>query len=214
VKTVSVKILIIMSCLTILATLSIFGQNEFNPKFNKKPLQDFAVNLNQKLDSKEVDLDKPFSVTLDGYLTKEGKIDVKRSRFTKSEGDEKIIAVAKKAIEAVNDTGFFSYLSDLQIEKVKMVFSQDENNVVAILTSEMLDKNRARTVASAFKVLFTIAKMKVKEEEIKILLGAATSQSNDNNFILNFLLPKSEAHRLLKNELQKQKEKRYSNSGE
>jgi hypothetical protein len=45
----------ILSCLILLATLSISGQNqkeEFNQRFNKKPLQDFADNVNQKLDKK------------------------------------------------------------------------------------------------------------------------------------------------------------------
>ena len=132
----SLKLIGVMSCLIILATLSIFGQeDEFNQRFNKRPLQDFAANLNQKLDKNDVDLTKPFSVTLEGYLTKEGKFDPKRTKFTKSEGDEKIVAVAKDAIQNASDSGILGYLSDLGVEKVKVNFSQDEKDILFIMTS-------------------------------------------------------------------------------
>lgn len=216
-KSFSLKLIGVMSCLFVLATLSIFGQNqndEFKQKFNIKPIQDFADNLLQKLENKEVDLDKPFSVTLEGYLLENGRFDIKRTKFTKSEGDEKVVAVAKDAIEYVSYSGIFSYLSDLGVEKVKIDFSQNDKEVTAILTSEMINEPRARTVASSFKMLFTVAKLNVKEDEVKTLLNATKVSAQSNNFTLNFTMPKTEAHQLLKNELQKRKEKRYSSNGE
>ncbi len=211
----SQKLIGVMSCLLVLATLSIFGQeDEFNQRFNKKPLQDFADNLNQKLDKGEVDLNKSFSVTLEGYLTKDGKFDRKRTKFTKSEGDEQIIRVAKDTIEAIGDTGILGYLAALEVEKVKIYFSQDEKDVTAILTSEMTNPNNARTVSSGFTMLLVLAKMNVKENEVKTLLNFTKVSSETNNFILNFAMPKTEAHQLLKNELQKSKQKSYSSKGE
>ena len=217
-KRVSLKLIGIMSCLMILATLSIFGQEaqkkEFQT-FNKKPLQDFALNLNQKLDSKEVDLDKPFSITLEGYLTKEGRFDVKRSKFTKSEGDEKMIAIGKMAIEAISDSFLFSYLRELGVEKVKVDLFQNDKNASLIIKSEMATSEKAKTISSGFNSLLRLATSNVKEDkDVKTLLEATSVNSQDNNFILNFALPKEEAHRLLKVELQKLKEKSYSSKGE
>ena len=191
----------------ILATLPTFAQNEIN----KKPLQDSADNLNQKLEKGEVDLTKPFSVTLEGYLTKEGKFDIKRSRFTKSEGDRQMVEVVKQAIEAVSDSGMLSYLQQFGIEKVIVNISQDDKNVAAVITSELPTVAKAKTIVSGFNVFFQMAKINVKEETEKTLLNAAKVSSQDKNFIINFAMPKEEVHQLLKNELQKAKEKSYSN---
>lgn len=219
-KHFSLKLIGVMSCLLVLATLSIFGQGDnVNNRFNRKPLQDFADNLNQKLDKGDVDLDKPFSVTLEGYLAKEGrfdlsKFDLKRTKFTKSEGDEKIVAVAKDAIVAVSDSELLTYLRDLGVEKFKVVFLQNENDISVVMSSEMLNESKARTLASGFNILINGAKMNVKETEVKAMLNATKFSTQTNNFIINFTMPKTEAHQLLKNELQKSKQKSYSSKGE
>ena len=207
-RKVSLKLFGILSCLMILATLSIFGQDA---RINKKPLQDCADDLNQKLEKGEVDLSKPFSVTLESYLTKEGKFDIKRSRFTKSEGDRQMVEVVKQAIEAVSDSGMLSYLQQFGIEKVIVNLSQDDKNVAAVITSELPTVEKAKTIASSFNALFQMAKINVKEETEKTLLNATKASSQDKNFIINFTMPKEEAQQLLKNELQKAKEKSYSN---
>lgn len=198
----------------ILATLSIFGQtdkDDFNQKFNKRPLQDFADGLNVQLDSGKVDLDKPFSITVDGYLTKDGRLDIKRTRFTKSEGDLQMVEIAKQAVEAVSDSNILSYLQQLGVEKVKIVFSQNESEVQASIVSEMPTEEKARTISSGLSGLFAIAKFSVKGETEKTLLNAVMIQPQNKNCTINFAMPKEEAHRILKNELQKRKEKSYSN---
>ncbi len=188
----------------ILATLSIFGQtdkDDFNQKFNKRPLQDFADGLNVQLDSGKVDLDKPFSITVDGYLTKDGRLDIKRTRFTKSEGDRQMVEIAKQAIEAVSDSNILLYLQQLGVEKVKINFSQNEKDVLATIFCELPTMERARVIVNAFNAFFAIAKQNVKEPEVKALLNATNVTAENNNFILNVTLPKVEAHRLLKQKL-------------
>lgn len=195
----------------ILATLSIFGQEDVKPTFNKAPLKDFADSVISQIDNKTLDLDKPFSITVEGYLTKDGRLDVKRTRITKSEGNRQMVEIAKQVVEAVSDSNILLYLQQLGVEKLKINLSQDEKNISATLTSEMLNENRAKTVVSGFNGLFLIARMNEKNEDTKILLNSTKYSSQSNNFILNFVLPKEEAHRMLKNELQKRKEKSYSN---
>lgn len=208
-RKVSLKLFGILSCLMILATLSIFGQDS---RINKKPLQDSVDVLNQKIEKGEVDLTKPFSVTLEGYLTKEGKFDVKRSKFTKSEGDRQMVEVVKQAIEAVSDSGMFSYLQTLGAEKIILNFSQDEKNVSAIITIEQISMERARTISSGLYALLAIVKINTKEDvEVQTILNAAKVSSQNKNCTINFAMPKEDAHQLLKNELQKATEKSYSN---
>lgn len=206
-KKLNFKFLLILSCLILTATQLVFAQNEFN----KKPLQDFADNLSRKVEIKEVDLDKPFSVTLEGYLTKEGKLDGKRSKFTKAEGDEKMINIARTGIEAVNDSGLLAYLSGLGVEKIKIVLSQDDKNVSTVIKSELATEAKAKTIASGFNGLLKIASMNEKDEETKFLLNATNCSVESNNFSLNITLPKEEVQRMIKNKLQKAKEKSYSN---
>src|SRR5690349_9962881 len=118
---------LVLSCLLLLATLPAFAQGSIN----KKPLQDFAANLDSKLDKDKIDLTKPFSVTLEGYLTEDGRFDPKRSKFTKVEGDPRIVEVGKDAIIALGDSGMLGYLRNLGVEKIRLDLSQNENNVSA-----------------------------------------------------------------------------------
>ena len=57
-----------------LAAFPVFGQeNKDGITINKRPFKDFGEFVKQKLDNKEVDLDKPFLVELEGILTKDGE---------------------------------------------------------------------------------------------------------------------------------------------
>lgn len=200
------KLIGILSCLIFLAALPVFAQSGIN----KKPLEDFAANLNSKLETKEVDLTKPFSVTLEGSLTFQGKLDPNQSRFTKTEGDEKMVEVAKSAIESINETGALSYLSNAGVEKVTINLMQDETNVLMVVDSELANFFKAKVVGSGLNLMLVMARGNVDSEPEKTLLNAANVSTQNKNCLINFLLQKEEAHRLLKNELQKAKEKSYS----
>lgn len=206
-KKLNFKFLLILSCLILTATQLVFGQNEFN----KRPFQDFAASLNNKIDNKEVDLDKPFSVTLEGYLTKEGTFDAKRSKFTKAEGDEKMVAVAKDGIEALSDSRMLYYLSDLEIEQIIVNVVQNETNFLLTFNLKLPTAEKAKVISSGLSAMLAAARIRVSEETEKVLLNSAIIQPEDKNCLIRFALPKEEAHTLLKNELQKVKEKSYSN---
>lgn len=190
----------------ILATLPTFAQErDFNQTLNKRPLQDFADSVIQQLDKKTLDLNKTFSVTLEGYLTKEGKLDANRSKFTKSEGDMQMVEIGKYAIEAVSDSNLFSYLQALGIEKVIVNFSQDDKNVLVKLISDVKTAEKAKTIASGFNMLIRLAKINEKEDkEVTTLLNATNIETQDKNCIINFTIPKSEAHKFLKQRLSEQ----------
>ena len=122
-KRVCRKLIGIMSCLMIWATLPALAQNEIN----KKPLQDFANDVNQKLESKEVDLTKkPLGSTV-ALIGKNGA------------GKSRILKFVEAYIQNLNSTAFleehFQYLPESvfnpvflnSIESAKKIFKQTKS---------------------------------------------------------------------------------------
>jgi hypothetical protein len=188
------KSLILVIGLICLAGLSVFAQTEIS--INKTPLRDFAQFVNEKVTAKEVDLNAEFLVELEGILKKDGHFDIKQTKFTKSEGDEKIIEVAKNAIEAINDSGWFGYLSNIGVEKIKVSLSRDKQTFRTIILSEQPTQNRANTIASGFRFLISTALLMDKTSnknlsaDEKLLLSNTKAVSEGNNFILKIEIPK------------------------
>src|SRR5687768_8765744 len=120
------QISFICGLLLLLAAFPVFAQEKHSDEIvvNKKPLQDWASFLFDKIEKNEVDLTQSFLVELDGELTKEGKLDKQKSKFIRTEGDVQMVEIAKRAIEAFHDSGMFNYLLNLGIKKVNVVYAQ------------------------------------------------------------------------------------------
>lgn len=171
-------------------------------KLNRKPFQDFAVDLGKNAD-KNVDLTKPFSVTLTGVLTKEGKLDPRKSFFIKTEGDAEMITIAKSAIEAVSNSGMLSYLSEFGAEKIQIDLLQNETDLSANIRSELPTEAKTQTIASGLNMVFQVAKIKALDSDEKTLLNATKTASDGKFLIINFAIPKDEAHKIIKQKLEK-----------
>ena len=186
-----------------LAAFPVFGQeNKDGITINKRPFKDFGEFVKQKLDNKEVDLDKPFLVELEGILTKDGRFDTKNTRFIRSEGDAEMIKVAKQAISAISDSGWFAYLQKSGVEKINLILAQDDKTVSSIIKSEMADENKAKTIASGLNAIIQIGKTKIKDgEDEKLLLNGANVASKEKQFIINFAMPKSAAQEMINRRL-------------
>jgi len=125
-------------------------QDDTNIEINRKPLADFADDLAKQWESKQIDLNQNFTVVLNGVLTKDGKFDGGRSKFdvTGQKGDPKMIAVGKRALEAVGDSGFLIYLVSLGVDSVNITLFQDNDQFGAVATSPQKSAERARVIAS------------------------------------------------------------------
>ena len=125
-------------------------QDDTNIEINRKPLADFADDLAKQWESKQIDLNQNFTVVLNGVLTKDGKFDGGRSKFdvTGQKGDPKMIAVGKRALEAVGDSGFLIYLVSLGVDSVNITLFQDNDQFGAVATSTQKSAERARVIAS------------------------------------------------------------------
>jgi hypothetical protein len=188
---------------------------------NKKPLTDLAEMVFAKLTAKEVDLTQPFTVVMDGTLTREGRFDAtkdpktkqSKSKFIKAEGDAKTVEVVQQAIEALGDSGWLGYLRNLGVEKVNFTLIQDNDNLRAVITSDLPNPDKANTVSSGFRGLVQTALLldktgakKLGEDE-KTLLNSAKVTSEGKNFILNVVIPKDAAQALIQKKLQENEAK-------
>lgn len=194
---------------------------DFRP--NKKPLQDFADEILAKRSDKQkaqsnLDLTKSFKVTMSGVLTEDGKLDPKKSRYVQlkpeEQGDQEMVDIAKNAIEAINDSGLFYYLKTLGVDKVEFTLTQDDKQIYAVITSSQKDENKAKTISSGFNNILSIAKVTVKEEELKTLLNAAAVEPQGKNFVLNFKLDKPVAQKLIEQKLQEAEAKKKEKEAE
>lgn len=196
------KLVCILSFIIVGTVFPLFAQDQFN----KKPLQNLNNDLVEKID-KNVDLTKPFSLVLTGVLTKEGKLDPQKTSYTKIEGDSEMIDIAKKAIGAVNDSGLFSYLADMGVEKMQIDFLQDDKQVLANIKSELISEERTKSVATGFNVLFQVAKIQLEKnsdaQTLLTFLNAIKTTSNGKFLVVDFVIPKEETHRLLQQKLKK-----------
>jgi hypothetical protein len=159
----------------------------------------------------KVDLKQNFKVELNGTLTPEGKFDPEKTKFipTKPEGDPKMVEVAKNAIKALGDSTLFVYLKDLGVEKVNIVLVQDEKQISAIIRSSQPTEEKARSVKSGFNLIIGFAKTNTQDDaEVQALLKGVKFNSDGKNFIINFEMPKDEAHQLIDKKLEEARQKK------
>ena len=183
-------------------------------EINKKPFEELGDNLNVKLAKKEVDLSKPFTVVLDGMIGADGKLDSKKSKFIKFEGDEQMVNVAKEAIEAVGNSGFLGYLKNIGVDKVKFTLVQDDKQIYVSIVSSQKDDNQAKSRASSFNALLSGIifadenGLRKLDENSKMLVKNSKVTSDGKNFVFNFELPKPAAQDLINRTLKERAEKK------
>lgn len=184
-----------------LAAFPVFAQQTGTAKavqINKEPLLEFASLVKYRVAGKDVDLSQPFRVILEGVLDKDGKLDRQNSRFVLSEGDEQTAELAKMGIEAFSDSGWFAYARNLGAERVRITLAQDQTNFNAVLESEFLNADRAKTAASGLNMLIALSKSQITGQDEKTLLnGLSAPTVNGKNFVLNFALPKQIAQDMI-----------------
>ncbi|MEK7724127.1 MAG: hypothetical protein AAB336_07265, partial [Acidobacteriota bacterium] len=178
-----------------------------NFKINKEPFNKLAENAIAIQDdkTKKIDLKQPFTVVLNGVLTKEGKFDPTTTRFdtSKLKGDQEIQNFAKDAIQAIGDSGILGYLQTLGVDKVGITLVQDEKQISAVIRSNQNNEERARTISSGFNGIIAIAHMNTKDDpEVQALLKGLKFQPDGKSFVINFAMPKDQAHQLIDKKLQ------------
>jgi hypothetical protein len=173
--------------------------------FNKKPLEDFGVKYGEAILKNEVDINAPFTIQVDARLDENGKL-VKPDFKVKEGSDEKMTKVAQEAIVAFSNSQLLQKLYDLGGRNVKITFSQDADNLQAIIITETESPRRAGTISSWINLYLKNAGLKEGSDEA-ILLGKAIPSAEGKNFIINFVIPNDEKAPMIKKNLEKLQEK-------
>ncbi len=164
---------------------------------NQRPLRDLGQDLKNRIEARSVDLDTPFSVELTGVLEKSGKLDPATVKYQKAEGGKEIVDAVKKAIEAINDSGYFAYLSRMEPEGPVIIrAAQDASEFNSSLSVEMSTANKARTLASVFQMMIVAARQNAEnkiglDKDVRPLLNSTTISSEDKSFVIKIGMPKS-----------------------
>ena len=180
-------------------------------EINKKPLTDFADSVLAQWSANQIDFNQPFTVVLNGVLTNDGKLDRDKSKFdpSKQKGDQKMIDLAKAALEAVGDSGFLTYLRSLDVEKVDITLTQDDKQITAVVSSGQKTADRAKTISSGMNTYLMIGKATAKNpSDERTLLDGAKVTTDGKNFVLNFAIPKDVAQEMINRKLKEAQAKK------
>lgn len=157
----------------------LFAQdNKDGISINKRPTNDFAVYVREQIESKALDLSAPFDVELEGKLSKNGRLDTATAKFTKTEGDKASVEMIKRGIEAINDAGWFQYLSQLSLDKIVIRARQDDSNTEFSISGFVESESKAKTFASGLTMMLQLAgTQKGSEDDLLLIKNTAVSAS-------------------------------------
>ncbi|HQZ81995.1 MAG TPA: hypothetical protein PLR83_02125 [Pyrinomonadaceae bacterium] len=196
-------------------------------EINRLPFKDLAKMVNDLPDDKRAAvLNSQFIVEASGKLGKDGHLDKKSFRITRAEStDKEAVAVLKRSIEAFNDSGFLSILSDLSGKTLTMSMQQDEANLGARAASQLESPESASSKAAGLRVLADLARRQ-KEDAIKQmqsvndpanaeklqnalddldLLNATTISSEGRNLVIQLNVPKEMIQKIVDRKLAKER---------
>ena len=184
-------------------------------QINKRPFIDLANTINDLLDKNQVKLDAQLIISASGRIDKKtGKFDPKTFVYQKAEStDKNLVEVVKEAIEAMNDSGYLAYLKDLSGKSLSIQILQDDNNVGALISSEMESENKAKTVSSGLNTLISLKKSfkenspeaDQNDKDDLVLLQNASVTAQGKKIVIGFNIPKADLQRMIQRKLAEQK---------
>lgn len=185
--------------------------DRFGVYINRRPTKDFAAEALQKLEDKQIILDSPFKVTIKGTLglAKDGKTVILKNAKPvldpkETAGDPAMLKFAQEAILAFADAGWFGYLDKLESKNVTISLEQNDTAVIAKLTADQPDENKARSVASALNLLLAGASNGA-DGDAAIFLKAAKPGSAGKTFFVDFQLDKPVFTEMIQRKLAEEK---------
>ena len=134
-------------------------------------------------------------------MTKDGELDPKKTRYTDSQGYQKMVDLAKEAIEAISKSGMLTYLDQLGGKRIVATLQQDKDNITIVIKSAIETEEKAKSLASGFKLLISTGKILRKGKDEEALLKAATVTNQGKVFVLNFAVPQQMAQELIQKQL-------------
>ncbi len=145
-------------------------------EINKQPFKDLAAYATDLRNQGKLDFEKPFEISIDTELNKEGKL--VNPQVTKKTGDPNLTELGKKLVEALNDSGILFYLKKINEDKpgtkVTFTIKQDGKEVTATVESEVASVVSARQLSNAFGLMLGLGADTRKGKDEEILLRSTT----------------------------------------
>ena len=177
--------------------MCVLGAEAQNLKINEQPLRDFAKTVQSQINSKQLDIKKPFSLEMAAVITDDGRLDKNASRFTSQTGDPKMVQTAKDAVMALGETGYFGYLKQLGIDRARMTVNQTSEAFSANVFGEQ-NSFRAHMTASAINMFIPVAAGREDAPpEEKLVLQNTRASATDGGVNINCTLPAADFQRMI-----------------
>ena len=169
-------------------------------EINKAPFKDLATYATDLRDKGKLDFNKPFEVTIESTLNKDGLL-VNPTVIRKT-GDETLVDLGKRLIEAMNDSGVLFYLKKLNEDKPnpKVIFTikQDTDEVLAIVESEVTSADSANKLSRGFATMLTLGAASRKGHDEEILLKSTKVSAENNKIVFKLTMARQDVVDIVK----------------
>jgi hypothetical protein len=190
----NLRLIVLLSALTVLAPAAALAQPAPEPQavtINKRPLRDFAQTALGKIETREVDLVSPFRIEFEVVLGPDGKIDVSRSRVTKTDGDRNTTELVKNGIIAVGESGFFEYLRQRKVkpERLLVTVGLTKASFLAAVKVVTVSPNEAKSASSAISLLLAAGSQMQANPDDRLFLESTRVAPEGRSYSITMTLP-------------------------
>jgi len=169
-------------------------------EINKAPFKDLATYATDLRDKGKLDFNKPFEVSIESTLNKDGAL--VNPIVLRKAGDETLVDLGKRLIEAMNDSGVLFYLKKLNEDKPnpKVIFTikQDSSEVLAIVESEVTSADSANKLSRGFATMLTLGAASRKGHDEEILLKSTKVSAENNKIIFKLTMARQDVVDIVK----------------
>src|SRR5205807_8735764 len=157
---------------------------------NKQPFKDLAAYVTDQTKQGKLDFEKPFEVSIDTELNKEGKLI--NPKVTKKTGDANLADLGKRLVAAMNDSGVLFYLKKINEDKpgtkVTFTIKQDGKDVIATVESEVASADSADKLARGFGVMLLAGAASRKGHDEEVLLKSTKVSADKNKVVFKLTM--------------------------
>jgi hypothetical protein len=177
---------------------------EDKDKFNQRPLKEWGARYGDQILSKDININAPFTIEVIAGLAEDGKL-VKPVMKSAPNSDPKMTELAKEAIAAFGDSHLLRPLYAVGARNIKITFTQNADNLQAIIQTEAPNELRANVLSSALNAYIKSNKPKEGSDEA-VLMSKAQFTTQGKVFIINFLISNEEKNQMIEKNLKNLKQ--------
>lgn len=179
--------------------------------FNQKPLKDFGDKWGAAILKKDVNINAPFTIEVIGRLDETGKI-VNAQMKSSADSDPKMTEVAKEAIAAFSDSELLRTLYNAGGRDVKITFSQDKDNLQAVIQTQAKDESDAKKLYNGVNGAVALVKAFKKGSDEANLMEKTQLATTGKIFTINFLISNDEKTQMIEKSLKSLAEKKVQSN--